>query len=472
MGRNRQPGEVSVAERAERASTAAKLRRTMLFPLLAVVFAWLFWYSPEAVSKMQLHPFGGRTMRDHVVEIDSNCLVPYKAKYDLLQQLGAEKALSADAVSARVETLFKLAGTDCGADIDAKVMKMMDVESIEGLDETSELHFLLSKHRRSALQKISGMFSFINIVWTFLIIILVIATLACVGQIILPAIWAAILLIPLGFWEFSAYFISAQITAYAFMFSPSTAPFVALTGGAFLILCFWLSASLHLKNVPQTPRGFPNLLRVFAVYAVLVSVPLTVTFRSSLLALVPVVAFHSFFDISFFLMPGCFAFGMNEKKAPALVMTSIILLAPSAVLRTEPVMQALVEMGNDAVSLVQVVDAFAVPLEWISGISMGLALLVMASRYANWRSDAGTVLVGNVLSIALLLGGMFFGSVLGFMRLQGICGTFFVLYLLTKYCELPFTIKTFWNVGLFGMAGLLYAISLFVRSHPQYFISF
>jgi hypothetical protein len=74
----------------------------------------------------------------------------------------------------------------------------------------------------------------------------------------------------------------------------------------------------------------------------------------------------------------------------------------------------------------------------------------------------------QALTIASGVLALYIGNTENIPLLRGIGGTFFVLYLLEKYYELPWD-KIDWIWSLLGLAGILYATSLVVRLYPHYF---
>jgi hypothetical protein len=100
-----------------------------------------------------------------------------------------------------------------------------------------------------------------------------------------------------------------------------------------------------------------------------------------------------------------------------------------------------------------------------------LGLLILSSWYYHcWGKDkqVGTFWVMQVVTIASGVAAFYIGSVFGIGTLLGVGGTFFVIYLLEKYSELPWSDIGFaW--GLLGAGLLMFGFALFAYHHPQYF---
>ena len=75
----------------------------------------------------------------------------------------------------------------------------------------------------------------------------------------------------------------------------------------------------------------------------------------------------------------------------------------------------------------------------------------------------------QIITIASGVGAFFFGATFGINALLGIGDTFFVLYLLEKYAEIPWK-EVGWAWGLLGLSGLLYASAWVASKYPEYFL--
>ncbi len=63
---------------------------------------------------------------------------------------------------------------------------------------------------------------------------------------------------------------------------------------------------------------------------------------------------------------------------------------------------------------------------------------------------------------------MFIGSIWNIGPLQGIGGTFFFLYIIDKYFEIP-AWKKHWAIATLGFGIMLYVSTLIMRAYPTYF---
>jgi hypothetical protein len=96
-----------------------------------------------------------------------------------------------------------------------------------------------------------------------------------------------------------------------------------------------------------------------------------------------------------------------------------------------------------------------------------LGLLILASRYYNARR--GNYALMQAVTIVSGIAAFYLGATLDIGPLLGIGGTFFVLYLLEKYTELPWH-NIGWAWSLLGFALLLYGAAFLAGKFPEYFL--
>ena len=102
-----------------------------------------------------------------------------------------------------------------------------------------------------------------------------------------------------------------------------------------------------------------------------------------------------------------------------------------------------------------------------------LGLLVLANRYYWRRSWAGArswlpYVVAQGVTCAAGVATIYLGTVHGVPHLLGLGGTFFCLFLLEKYYDLPWR-GIGWAWSLLGAGGLLYLFAQFVQARPAWF---
>ena len=104
-----------------------------------------------------------------------------------------------------------------------------------------------------------------------------------------------------------------------------------------------------------------------------------------------------------------------------------------------------------------------------------LGLLVMSNKWyacpkvADGERNVSRYLLMQVVTIASGFAAFYIGSTFNIGSLLGIGGTFFTIYLLEKYYEIPWK-GVGWAWSLLGVALALYFFVGFATQNPQYFI--
>lgn len=75
----------------------------------------------------------------------------------------------------------------------------------------------------------------------------------------------------------------------------------------------------------------------------------------------------------------------------------------------------------------------------------------------------------QVLTVVSGLLALYFGSVFGITALANIGGSFFCMYIIEKYFDIPWKgVWLYW--GFMGFGLLLYVLSVVAKTYPQYFL--
>ncbi|HLP09282.1 MAG TPA: hypothetical protein VK178_14040 [Opitutaceae bacterium] len=116
---------------------------------------------------------------------------------------------------------------------------------------------------------------------------------------------------------------------------------------------------------------------------------------------------------------------------------------------------------------------FRAGMGFLGAFVLLLGLLILASRRYDGRRWAGRRFWSRYAAIQVVtcvvgVATIYFGSVHGVPHLLGLGGTFFCLFLLEKYYDLPWR-GIGWAWSLFGAGGLLYLFALFVQARPEWF---
>jgi hypothetical protein len=181
------------------------------------------------------------------------------------------------------------------------------------------------------------------------------------------------------------------------------------------------------------------------------------------LAFISVMALQSFMGFSVITAPGCIAMGWErDSQVARSTQSSLILLAAFVVIKLS---------GADAGEGVKLFETGCV---FMGAFVYYLGLLVLSSKWYRWRAKDAAVrqrryLQMQAVTVASGVAALYLGSTFGIGSLLGIGGTFFAIYLLEKYYEIPWK-GIGWAWSLIGVAVALYFFVGFAREHPQYFV--
>ena len=117
-------------------------------------------------------------------------------------------------------------------------------------------------------------------------------------------------------------------------------------------------------------------------------------------------------------------------------------------------------------------------MSWWGYFVFYLGMLTMSSKYWSYESSSpdgsytlnwGKYLAMQFLTFCAGVGALYIGSIYQIDLLMGIGGTFFVLYLLEKWYDLPWD-GVGWAWSLLGLSGFLYFFVIVAQKHPEYFL--
>jgi hypothetical protein len=344
----------------------------------------------------------------------------------------------------------------------------------------ADLDELIRQNDRS---RFWGFFTFINIVAVFAGVLLALA----LSWLFAVYLGPFLMTLPPVAWEFITYGVVALG-----MFSGAIWPVLGIwfVVPAALLLIGALSLTRHLHFPPPRPGdandaagmvpGQGWVTFTFSEFTALVCAIVwgiaAIYYRSYLLGFLTVMALQALLGFSAFVIPGCVGLGFRKEDGiPRATLASFVLLVVFVVLQItgqfEPVRE-----GSREVSVIDPRSAAdpRAPLVYFrpGAIFMGafvyfLGLLLLATRF--YSGSRGNYLLMQAVTIVSGVAAFYFGATFGIDALLGIGGTFFVLYLLEKYTELPWK-DIGWAWGLLGFAALLYAAAYLAGHYPQYFL--
>ena len=310
-------------------------------------------------------------------------------------------------------------------------------------------------------------------------------------------------LLPSSFYECAAYVSMAILLAAGYLFRPFEIWFLKIDPlwlvvpgsfafGACVYLSYWLHWLRPRGRRDQADRGTarseqgkedqvylgPGLITFPTVLFGLCTLAwgLTAVFFHQLfpsagiphfIAFITTMALQSFLGFSMITTPGCIALGWNtEEKVAKSTVSSLILLL------------AYIGIKFSGVVLPECIKLFETGCLFMGAFVYYLGLLVMSSKLYcqstsrgaktdhTWRSRYVLMQITTIVSglVAFYLGN---NCQLG--SLLGIGGTFFTIYLLEKYYEIPWK-GVGWAWSLLGVAIAFYFFVGFAGQHPSYFV--
>jgi hypothetical protein len=189
------------------------------------------------------------------------------------------------------------------------------------------------------------------------------------------------------------------------------------------------------------------------------------------IAFIATMALQSFFGFSIITLPHVVVIGwLENKQVPRSTIASFILLLMYLAMRLS---------GHELPEAARLFET--------GGLFMGafvfyLGLLVMSNKWYHMQTrlnaetkkttrelDLSAYLILQAITVLFGLIALYVGSTFQIGSLLGIGGTFFTLYLLEKYFEIPWK-GVGWSWSLLGIAVFLYFFVGFAGQHPQYFI--
>jgi hypothetical protein len=325
--------------------------------------------------------------------------------------------------------------------------------------------FLLA--RQDFLTKATNLVTFTNIMLTLAALMFVVA----VGWLIGLYFLVILMYIPKEVYEILLYAVcvtllttSDRIGAWVGL-DPIWFVFPACLG---LFGALWVTYGLHIANTKGTnpfDRGWlywgngksGNAELNFTTFSSLICMvvwgAVAVLHQSELIAFISTMALMSFLGFSFFVAPFCIGLGYDdEDKIARTTFAAFLVLMVGVATRISGL-----DLGKFQV--------FAYSFIWLGTLVYFCSLLIVANK---WYSKDNYWLM-TVVTLASGLAALYLGSVYDISVLQKMGGTFFFIWLIEKYFEIPWGAKGAAWAMLLG-AILLYFFASFAQKHPDYFL--
>ena len=292
-----------------------------------------------------------------------------------------------------------------------------------------------------------GWFTFVHVLWLTGAVLVVLA-LAILFRFYLARM---IRLVPEAVWEALLYVVCTGAIAGGYGMPEGYTLAPVLPGCLGLLGCFYFSQHRHRFQ----PEGW------MAWFFVPVWGGAALFYHSETLGFFTVIA--ALTGLGFFaaMIPGMVMLGFRDSDViPRTTTAAGVMLAVHVTLHC---------LGTAPAAL----GPFRTGMGFLGTFVYLLGLLILSSRHFarhGWSLERRWIryTAMQVLTIASGVAVMYFGSVYRVESLLGIGGTFFYLFLLEKYYELPWR-GIGWAWALLGTGGLLYGFALFAQTHPEWF---
>jgi hypothetical protein len=258
-------------------------------------------------------------------------------------------------------------------------------------------------------------------------------------------------------YELLLYIVCVAVIVAGLFLSSNVGEWIALPGCLGYIAALAYSHHLHSAELQAFyERTRLNVLGFHSFQLCLFWAVVAIAYNSSTIGFLAVVALESFLGFTVVIMPLHYMLGFsNYPAALRATAASFILL----------VFYLSVQIWQIQLPYFSV---FASGLVFMGAFVYYMGLLILSSRKRDLSTWQYIGFQG--LTIASGVAALLIGSFFQFPTLQGIGGTFFFLYLLEKYFELPWQRKN-WAWATLGLALILYSTSLVAKQYPEYFLA-
>lgn len=374
----------------------------------------------------------------------------------LFEEYGCTNSTSIEEQPERCRMLLQRAGTAVGKGEPLQPSQLLGARAF-----ITEL-----EAQKSIVDRVTGFFSFVNIVWMVSIIGILLTVGPCLAYLIGPFLAklasaliehviapVATYLHRVGFLEFLAFMLALGFSVQGSRYpagQADAAKMVALTGGLSFVPCWAYSTALHSTGGGNKNAFFTLSCSLLAA----VLVPLALIHSSSLIGFLAVFSVYGALGFVAFAACGGFVIGFDsEDSAHRCLVASVVLVAVFAAMRI---------IGVDP----QVLQPFATGAMVLGNVMYFLALLINSSK---WRCRGSSYGARQALMGGSLLLAIFVGSVFAMPAMTNTAITFMVLWGMEKETEVKWS--GFAIVVLFANFVALYFIAHYLNTHPELIMS-
>lgn len=303
------------------------------------------------------------------------------------------------------------------------------------------------------IQKIAGFVTFTNIILTAAAILLVLAVASLASLYLIPILR----LIPAWGYEIIIY-LACFAAIIGGNFVNGIGEFLAFPGCLGLIGAISFSHYRHrnfFQKLMAEKDSYPyylDSLILFIIWAIA-----AIFYQSSLLGFIAIIALETSLGFSVVITPLCYMMGFTERDViPRAMSASLILLT----------IYVSAEIANFELPYIGI---FSTGVLFIGSFVYFIGTLIVSSKWYEYgKFNLNRYLWLQFLTIVSGVAALYIGSIWQVLLLQRIGGTFFFLYLIEKYFELPWQQKS-WAWATLGLAVILYLSALLAKQYPEYF---
>lgn len=301
--------------------------------------------------------------------------------------------------------------------------------------------------------------SFVNIIWVFASIIIVLSLALLFVRYVLPLLK----MIPIIVYEIILYLACVAFIVGGLYVSQDVAQFVALPGvlGLALTLTFSFGRRLNdkhgniFKGTGLKYEHVKNTVLLENLILLLVWGITAIVYKSQLIGFLTIAVLVSTVTATRTIPAVLSSIGFGNKSlSRELLVMSFLLLFTYIVMEIA-----------DVVGIYQV---FEVGVHWLGAYGYFAAVEWMASRWRRKQSQKIYIFWQIFATISGILA-IFVGQFFDVPALTEVGGTFLLIYILSKYLEIP-RWKQYWLWASLGLGILLYVIALTINEYPEFFL--
>lgn len=355
-----------------------------------------------------------------------------------------------------IELLQKLDTNGVQVDKDKSVMNSLlsEAKMVGGVSDYAELVNITggANGLPTTVRQASNLLTFANVLAVIGSLMVASTVLFLFGHYFIDMIRA----VPVGAWE-----VILWLSAVAFGFSTASVSSVWQLL-PLMLACFFSMSAVGLGVVSRKMPMTKRCEVAFSVLAVFWGV-LAIVFGNHVIGFMSIMAVLSALGFVFGHLPGVSYIGFEKQDV-----ISQATIAAGSILGLHVL---LVLTGSNA----PIIDVFREGMSFMGSTVYFVGILIMSSKfYSNTSSYVHKInwpMYWSMQIVTIVSGllALYVGTVFGISTLSGIGGTFFCMYIIEKYYDIPWKgVGYIWSFLGFGL--LVYGMSTVVKNYPQYFL--